>query len=45
LAQMEQKVVATEKAQDFSEQNMEVLEGKIEDSNSKLAVAINVVLT
>ena len=45
MAQMEQKVVAAEKAQDFAEQNMGVLEGKIDDSNSKLAVAINVVST
>ena len=45
LAQMEQKAVVAKKAQDFAKRKIGVPEGKIEDSDSKLAVAISVVST
>lgn len=37
--------MAAKKAQDFAERKIGVPEGKIEDSDSKLAVAISVVST
>ena len=45
LTQMEQKAVVAKKAQDFAKRKIGVPEGKIEDSDSKLAVAISVVST
>ena len=42
---MEQKAVVAKKAQDFAKRKIGVPEGKIEDSDSKLAVAISVVST